>query len=157
MTSVEKIKSIIAQGEGVNIEFKTSHDSLSRDVHETICAFLNRKGGTILLGVRNNGKIDGVSENSITTQLRTLANELNNPQIISPVVRLDTEIVEMEGKKIICIYVPESLQVHSHKGVMYDRNQEGDYKLTNQYLIKNLYVRKYEEYTENKVFPHLKV
>jgi ATP-dependent DNA helicase RecG len=156
MIDIEKIKSVIAQGEGVNIEFKTSHDSLARSVFETVCAFLNRKGGTILLGVRDNGTIDGVSEDSITAQLRTLANDLNNPQIISPVVRLDTETVELEGKKIVCIHVPESLQVHSHKGIMYDRNQDGDYKLTSQYLVKNLYVRKYEGYTENKVFPHLK-
>ena len=44
---IEAIKNLIAQGEGLHIEFKQSRDSLSRSVFETICAFLNRKGGHI--------------------------------------------------------------------------------------------------------------
>lgn len=48
------IKQLIAQGEGVEVEFKESCSSLSKSVFETICAFLNRKGGHILLGVKEN-------------------------------------------------------------------------------------------------------
>jgi predicted HTH transcriptional regulator len=47
MFELEKIKTVIAHGECVNIEFKKSYDSLSRSAFETICAFLNRKGGYI--------------------------------------------------------------------------------------------------------------
>lgn len=63
----------------------------------------------------------------------------------------------MEGKTIIYIYVPESSQPHTYKGVIYDRNGEGDTKLTNQQLITNLYLRKQDGYTENKVFPCLRM
>ncbi|MDR1983589.1 MAG: putative DNA binding domain-containing protein [Prevotellaceae bacterium] len=157
MADTEKIKSIIAQGEGINIEFKKSHDTLTRDVYETICAFLNRKGGIILLGVKNNGTIEGIREDTITTQLRTLANETNNPQIISPTVRLETEILEINGKKIICIHVPESLQAHTHKNIYFDRNEEGDYRLDNYHLVSNLYLRKQSGFTENRIFPHLRI
>ena len=38
---------IIAQKEGTEIEFKESKDSLARKVYESICAFLNRRGGHV--------------------------------------------------------------------------------------------------------------
>jgi ATP-dependent DNA helicase RecG len=56
--NAESVKTLIAQGENLYVEFKQSRDSLSRSVFETICAFLNRKGGHILLGVRDDGVID---------------------------------------------------------------------------------------------------
>jgi ATP-dependent DNA helicase RecG len=157
MFDTKKIKSIIAQGEGLNIEFKKAYEALPRNVFETICAFLNRKGGYILLGVADNGNIEGIKEDTLQTQLKTLANDMNNPQIISPTFYLSSETVEIEEKKIICVFVPESSQVHAYKGIYFDRNQDGDYKLTNQHLIMSLYVRKYDGFTENKVFPHLQM
>lgn len=153
--SVDQIKQIIAKGEGLNIEFKEATSSLPRSVFETICAFLNRKGGHILLGVKDNGTVVGVDQKSISKQLDTLARDMNNPQIIFPTFYLATEIFEIDGKKIICIYVPESSQPHSYKGIMYDRNEDGDFKLTNQQLITNLYLLKQDSYTENKVYPYL--
>jgi ATP-dependent DNA helicase RecG len=82
-TESNKIKQLIKQGEGQEIEFKESYSSLTRSVFETICAFLNRKGGTILLGVADNGNIVGVKEDTVQDQLDTLARDMNNPQIIS--------------------------------------------------------------------------
>jgi len=156
MSVIEKnIKSIIAGGEGLEIEFKESYDSLARSVFETICSFLNRNGGHIFLGVSNNGVVKGIKEETIQLQLDTLAKDMNNPQIISPTFYLSTEVVRVDEKKIIYIYVPESSQPHSYKGSIYDRNIDGDFKLTNQQLITNLYLRKQDGYTENKVFPYL--
>lgn len=156
MSIIKKnVRSIIAEGEGLEIEFKESYDALSRTVFETICAFLNRKGGHILLGVADNGTIKGIKEETIQSQLDILARDTNNPQIISPTFYLSTEVVELAGKKIIYIYVPESSQPHSYKGIIYDRKQDGDFKLSNQQLITNLYLRKQDGYTENKVFPYL--
>ena len=157
MSEIEKIKSIIAQGEGVEIEFKKAYDALPRNVFETICAFLNRNGGHILLGVTDNGEIEGINEDTIQTQLDTLARDMNNPQVISPTFYLGTEVFNIEGKTIIYVYVPESSQPHSYRGSFYDRNQDGDFKLTNQQLIANLFMRKQDGYTENKVFPYLRM
>ena len=157
MIETENIRAIIAKGEGLNVEFKRSHASLSRSAYETICAFLNRKGGYVLLGVRDNGTIEGIREDTLPVQLITLANDMNNPQVISPVKRLETEVVEIDGKKIICIYVPESTQVHSHKGVYYDRQNEADIKLVTYLQISDLYIRKQEGYTENRIYPYMRM
>ena len=40
----ERIRRLLAQGEGIQAEFKTCRDTLNRDVYETVCAFLNRSG-----------------------------------------------------------------------------------------------------------------
>jgi hypothetical protein len=45
MADIEKIKSIISQGESLNIEFKQSRDSLSRSVFETIFRKGSKKDG----------------------------------------------------------------------------------------------------------------
>ena len=41
----EELKSLLAHGEGVDAEFKESTHQLARKIYESICAFLNRKGG----------------------------------------------------------------------------------------------------------------
>jgi len=157
MIAKDEIKAKIAQGEGLNIEFKTASDTLPRNVFETICAFLNRKGGYIFLGVKDNGKIEGINDKFIPNMLKTLANDMNSTQIMMPTAFVEAEVFDVDGKKIICIYVPESYQAHSHKGFYYDRQQEGDYKLTTHHLISGLYLRKQDVYSENRVFPQLKI
>ena len=142
MLTKKEVLTKIAQGEGLHVEFKTAADALPRNVFETICAFLNRKGGYIFLGVKDNGKIEGVNENMITPILKTLADNMNNSQIIMPTAFVETQVFDIDDKKIICIYVPESFQAHSHKGLYYDRRAEGDYKLTTHHLIAGLYLRK---------------
>lgn len=81
---VQQIKQPISNGEGVKVEFKESHNFLSRSVFQTVCAFLNRKGGHILLGVKDDKSIIGVREDTIQSELDILAKDMNNPQIISP-------------------------------------------------------------------------
>ncbi|KAA6341824.1 hypothetical protein EZS27_010397 [termite gut metagenome] len=157
MPEVENIKMLIAQGEGLMIEFKKSREELPRSVFESICAFMNRKGGHILLGVADDGSIEGIKEDTIQKQLQRLADNMNNPQIIMPTARLEIEIVEIDRKKVINIYVPESPEPHTYLGVYYDRNEEGDYKLTTRRMITDLYIRKQDGYTENKIYPFMRM
>ena len=157
MLTTDEIKLRIAQGEGLNTEFKTASEVLPRNVFETICAFLNRKGGYIFLGVKDNGKVEGIGEEFIPNMLKTLANDMNNTQILMPTAFVEAEVIRIDGKKIICIYVPESSQAHSHKGLYYDRYEEGDYKLMTHPLIAGLYLRKQEVYSENRVFSQLEM
>ncbi len=50
-----RIRTLINEGEGLRVEFKTCKHDLNRDVYETVCGFLNRYGGEILLGVNDKG------------------------------------------------------------------------------------------------------
>ena len=56
----ERIKELLRKGEGLTIEFKRCAGKVEHDVFESICAFLNRFGGDVLLGVENDGTVVGV-------------------------------------------------------------------------------------------------
>jgi predicted HTH transcriptional regulator len=53
------IHRLIAQGEGEELDFKFAIND-SRKIARSIAAFANTKGGTLLIGVRDNGSIAGV-------------------------------------------------------------------------------------------------
>ena len=55
------LRKIIKGGEGLTTEFKECRTQVNRDVYESICAFLNRNGGHIVLEVRDNGSIPIIS------------------------------------------------------------------------------------------------
>lgn len=152
------MKKIIRQGEGTKVEFKTSSFQLSKDVFETICAFLNRSGGHLLLGVTNNGVIEGVFEDSVRGIIDPLITSCNNIQKLNPTFYLSPEIVEVDGKKVIYTYVPESSQVHSTVGKIFDRNADGDFDITNNHnLVTQLYIRKQTTFSENNIYPYLSI
>lgn len=56
--TLDQIKKLVAQGESHTLEFKKS-TGLLRATFETVCAFLNGEGGTVLIGVTDQGKIIG--------------------------------------------------------------------------------------------------
>ncbi len=55
---VPKLLELLAGGESETVEFK---ESFNDEAIETIGAFINAKGGTLLIGVKNSGAICGVS------------------------------------------------------------------------------------------------
>jgi ATP-dependent DNA helicase RecG len=79
---------------------------------------------------------------------------MNNPQKISPTFYLTIEQIEMDGKTVLYIFVPESSQVHRCNGRIFDRNEDGDIDITdNTNLVSVMYTRKQGTYTENKIYP----
>ncbi|KUJ95355.1 MAG: Divergent AAA domain protein [Desulfonauticus sp. 38_4375] len=154
---IEKdIFKLIKTGEGINIEFKESKTSPTKDIYQTICAFLNRIGGYILLGVKDNEKIIGVNPEHISKIKKEIVTSASNPQKINPPISLMVEDIQVEGKTIILVTVPESSQVHRCNGKIYDRNEDGDFDITNNNdAVAMLYMRKQTNFSENKVYPFL--
>ena len=58
------LNTLIKQGEGISVEFKECRYTLNRSVYRTVCAFLNRHGGDLLLGVDDAGEVTGVDPNN---------------------------------------------------------------------------------------------
>ncbi len=61
MHSKDDLLELIKTGEGYTLEFK---ESLNSSIGKEICAFANASGGTILLGVKDNGSIKGYRLNN---------------------------------------------------------------------------------------------
>ena len=153
-----KLKELIRKGEGISTEFKTCRNSLGRNVYETVCAFLNRHGGTILIGVRDSGEVQGIAPGTIGQMKKDFVTAVNNPQKLHPPAYLSVDEMTLGGKPILRIYVPESSQVHRCNGRIYDRNEDGDFDITDHTRqVADLYQRKQATYSENKIYPFAKL
>lgn len=60
-----ELRSDLATGETPSIEFKRCGNSVGRDTFETICSFANSFGGSIYLGVEDDGNAIGIPEENI--------------------------------------------------------------------------------------------
>ena len=139
----EQLRKIIKGGEGLTVEFKECRSRVNRDVYESICAFLNRNGGHIVLGVRDNGSISGIVREALPGIKKGLVTTLNNPQKINPPLYALPETITIDGKILLYFTIPESSQVHRCIGKIFDRNEDGDLDISNQPdSVAHLYIRK---------------
>ncbi|CAG4998785.1 hypothetical protein DYBT9275_02079 [Dyadobacter sp. CECT 9275] len=107
---------IIKQGEGLTVEFKRKIDS-SYKIAKTITSFANTSGGTLLVGIGDNGEILGVkSELRELQKLEKATSELIEEKLI---LRFKSEA--LDGKQILRIEIDESTD-KPH----YALNEKGD-------------------------------
>ncbi|NMA48823.1 MAG: AAA family ATPase, partial [Tissierellia bacterium] len=100
----------------------------------------------------------GIEPESIEKVKKDFVTSMNNPLKINPTFYLSIKEVEIDGKKILYILIPESSQVHRCKGKIFDRNEDGDFDITNNTnLVSSLYMRKQSNYTENRIFPFAEI
>ena len=77
----QELKSIVRGREKRTLEYKEAWSELPSNLFESVCAFLNRDGGVIVLGAMDDGTIDkGVNPKSIDQMCKNLANMSNNGQ-----------------------------------------------------------------------------
>ncbi|MEW6196544.1 MAG: RNA-binding domain-containing protein [Bacteroidota bacterium] len=152
---IELVKNLLKQKEGIRLEFKEAKEKLPENLFETICAFLNREGGSILLGVKDNGSCAGVAPDLIGKFSAEISSLSNNKNKLDPPFILFPSVAEVKGKKIIHIQVPASSQIHKCNGIIYDRSSDGDFKVTDAAKIAELHNRKKAHFTEGIIYPAL--
>lgn len=111
-TSPEALKRIIQQGESVSLEFKRRLNDPVK-ICKSLVAFANTFGGTLILGVDDNGYIFGIQDEKFPVE-----------EILSfakthcfPVVECEKELIEIDGKYICLFIVPESdVKPHEYIG-----------------------------------------
>ncbi len=101
--NIDRIREILNSGESLTVEFKQSKNKLNKDVFETVCAFLNRNGGHLFLGVEDDGEIVGINPDADRKKLKKeFVTYMNNPRIrLSPTAYISIEEVEIDGKVIL--------------------------------------------------------
>ncbi len=93
--NIEQIKTLISEGESDNLEFKASTGQL-KPAFETLCAFLNKSGGTVLFGVKDDGRIVG---QEVTDQTHLdIANMITK---IEPPIQVDVNAVLVEKNRYV--------------------------------------------------------
>lgn len=155
--NIERVKRLLKQKENIRLEFKEAVSALPGNLFETICAMLNRDGGDIILGVQDDGTVAGVNKDGMDAMVANLVNLSNNSQKLDPPFILYPQNYELKGKSIIHIQVPASSQVHKTAGVIFDRSNDGDFKVMAAHQIAELYNRKRNHYTEGIIYPAVRL
>jgi ATP-dependent DNA helicase RecG len=97
----EELVDLVKGGESETVEFKPR---FRNDAIDTVGAFATTHGGSILIGVTDNGTVGGV-----TVGKETVAKWSNKiAQSTHPRIVPSIEQHELEGKRIIVIQIPES-------------------------------------------------
>ncbi|MFM9950623.1 MAG: RNA-binding domain-containing protein [Saprospiraceae bacterium] len=101
---------LVKKPEGLGLEFKESL-AVQPKIEETIVAFMNAQGGTILVGVRNDGKLIGVYQNNndIDQIMLGMVNKIKSKTNQVAATYFEHDVEAIEGKKILRITVDPSL------------------------------------------------
>lgn len=126
MLNSTELKSLIASGEGYNLEFKKNIPNKAKEVTEEICAFANAAGGTLLIGVDDNNIIQGIVFDNIKRS--KIQNSLSE---ITPNLHCEIYPAEVDGKQIVVIEVPSGeSKPYVLSGAIYVRQGPNSQKLT---------------------------
>lgn len=96
---------LIAQGESARLEFKRTLSSAHR-IARTLAAFANSSGGTLLIGVADDGRIMGVPSES--REIHKI--EEATDQLVEPSLTVSYETLAPDGRRVLVITVPESAE-----------------------------------------------
>lgn len=118
------IISILHAGENTTIEFKQSFD---KEAIETVVAFANTRGGVVLIGVADDGKILGT-----TITKESIQNYINQIKVgTQPSLIVDIAVMNIEQKTILIITVDEfPIKPVSYKGRYFKRIGNSNHQLS---------------------------
>lgn len=113
----EEILHLIAEGESSSLEFKQTlrfnlkSGKNGREIEhasmKTVAGFLNSEGGTLLVGVADNGSVTGFEEDGFESADKAMLhfNNLINQHIGTEFARyVDTTIVEVQGRAVLRVF-----------------------------------------------------
>lgn len=122
--NANKLAERLQAGESDTVEFKTSFD---KETSETLTAFANSRGGTVFVGVSDDGTVQGVRLNKETIQNWINQIKMNTANTIVP----DAEPFDIEGKTVVALSVTEyPIKPIACKGRYYRRIKNANHQLT---------------------------
>lgn len=152
----QELNNLLDQGEGLRIEFKESQIAMPSTLFETVSSFLNKDGGTILLGVNDQGRITGIDPNRIEQIIKDIVTSSNNPDVLNPPFTLNPIKFDRSELSLLYINIPASSQVHKCRNDVYDRENDIDLRITDNVRLNEIYFRKRQSFTESKIYPALR-
>lgn len=124
----EVLQALIAQGEGFHLEFK---ESVNSSISKEIVAFANAKGGMILIGVGDDGKIKNKAlDNGIRSKIQDAGRDCD------PSIDISIETVDQEPNVLI-VQIKEGLnKPYRCTGGFYMREGASSNKRTTQEIYE---------------------
>ncbi len=138
MSTALNIPELLSSGESETVEFKTS---FGREAVETIVAFANTRGGTLLAGVKDDGRVCG-----ITTGKETLNQWLEQIKSkTSPTIIPDITAHDISDRTVVAVQIAEyPVKPVNTRGRYFKRVSSSNQQLTlaeiNEFYMKSLQV-----------------
>ena len=137
----DRVDLLLREGEGLTIEFKERYTSR---IAEDIAAFANAKGGTLLLGVRDDGSVIG---ERLTNELKARINSL--ARNCSPIVSVELAQVG----RVVAVAVPEGTEKPYACGSGYYRRLDGTTQKMSHDELRIMFVENQPIPFEEKTVP----
>lgn len=117
VTSIDRLRAWVAQGESETQEFKATTGQ-RRAAGETLCAFLNHRGGRVIFGVDARGQIRG--QQMIDKSVEDVGQEI---RLIEPPVFPTVERVPVDDDRDVLIITVDqgSRRPYTFRGIAYRR------------------------------------
>lgn len=100
-----QLLSKIESGEGQHLEFKTSFAEQD-EATKSLCAFTHAEGGSVFLGVNDDGNVVGVTVGRNTIENLTNRLRSNTQPSLNPTI----EQFDVEGKTIVVISIGKAIE-----------------------------------------------
>jgi ATP-dependent DNA helicase RecG len=116
--NLKQLSALLRRGEGPALEFKRSTGELKEGM-QTLCAFLNGSGGTVLFGVRPDGTIEGQEVSDQT--LRDVAQAADR---LEPPAHVSIHRVKVKaGREVVVVAVEggRDMRPFAYEGHAYER------------------------------------
>lgn len=152
----KELDGLLVRREGNRLEFKESRNGMPKSLFDTVASFLNKEGGIVLLGVDDDGTVSGIEPGKLEHLKKEIITSSNNPQVLNPPFILSPREIEKAGEKLLYLKIPVSSQVHTHKGIIYDRENDSDLRILDNGRKGEVFFRKRTQYTENTIYPALR-
>lgn len=88
--------------------------------------------------------------------ITNLVNLSNNQEKLDPPFILFPQCYQIKGKWVIHIQVPASSEVHKTAGIIFDRSNDGDFKVIHAHQIADIHNHKRNHYTEGIIYKALR-
>lgn len=124
------LKNLIAEGEHIRQDFKYAIND-SRKIARSLAAFANTEGGRLLVGVKDNGRIAGVSSDEEFYMVDAAAKRFCRPPVV-----FESREHELDGKTVVEIIVPKSGR-KPHKAPTKDGKYKVYVRVKDQNLLAN--------------------
>ena len=125
--SAQQLRELIAQGEGETLEFKKRTTHPSR-ISRTLASLANARGGRVLVGVEDNGRLVGVRD---AEEERFLLLQAAEHYVEPPLALRIEEVEDEEGRPVLVVTVPESPQ-KPHRALVGDDDWRGYVRVGDQ-------------------------
>ncbi|MCB0597136.1 MAG: putative DNA binding domain-containing protein [Lewinellaceae bacterium] len=146
----QKLLSLIAGGENQKVEFK---NNFGREAIEALVAFANTGGGTVCVGVSDQGAITGV--NISPESLQNWLNEIKTKT--SPLLIPEAEVAEIESKKVVVLSIQEHpIKPVAVRGKYFKRIANSNHLLSTSEVV-NMHLQSFNTSWDYHINPQLQI